>query len=125
MPIPVAGSIAESLNSLTYPASLIWQKWGISFVIIRADRDVRLAAGKEKSGHSQFAPLKLRSLTVVPSSGAQSAPMNFTYGSFTASLFLPGLRRSRKRLAAVQRPGFAGMSACSTGISNQERPASA
>ena len=90
MPIPGAGSLAESLISLTYPASLIWQKWGISYVIVWADRDVRSAAGEEESGHSQFAPLKLRSLTVVPSSGAQSAPSNSTCGNSTARLFLTG-----------------------------------
>ncbi len=99
--------------------------WGNSFVIFRANRDVRFAAGEEESGHSQFAPLKLRSLTVVPSYGAQSAPSNSTCGSSTARLFLPGLRRSSQRLAAVPRPGFAGMGAGSTGIPKQERPASA
>ena len=41
------------------------------------------------SGQSQFAPLKLRSLALVPSSGAQSAPSNSTYGSSTARLFFP------------------------------------
>ena len=59
------------------------------FDFFRADRFGRSAPVQEKSGHCQFAPLKLRSLTVVPSSGAQSAPSNFTYGSSTARLFLP------------------------------------
>ena len=40
-------------------------------------------------GQSQFAPLKLRSLALVPSSGARCAPANSTYGSSTARLFLP------------------------------------
>ena len=32
------------------------------------------APDQEKSGHSQFAPLKLRSLALVPSFGALSRP---------------------------------------------------
>ena len=48
------------------------------------------APDQENSGHSQFVPLKLRSLTVVPSSGARCAPPNYTLGSSTARLFLPG-----------------------------------
>lgn len=95
------------------------------FFLVWADSDVRSAADQEKSGHSQFATLKLRSLTVVPSSGAQSAPTNSTCGSSTARLFLPGQRHSSQRLAAVPRPGSAGMSARSNGIPNQERPADA
>ena len=35
------------------------------FSLVRADKDVRYAAYQEKSGHSPFAPLKLRSLTVL------------------------------------------------------------
>ena len=42
------------------------------------------------SGQSQFATLKLRSLALVPSSGAQSVPSNSTPGSSTARLFPPG-----------------------------------
>ena len=42
-----------------------------------------------ESGQSQFAPLKLRSLALVPSSGARCAPSNSTYGSSTARLFPP------------------------------------
>ena len=57
--------------------------------IIRADDLVRSAADQDKSGQSQFAPLKLRSLALVPSSGAQSAPPNSTSGSSTARLFPP------------------------------------
>ena len=57
--------------------------------MIKADVLARSAADQDKSGQSQFAPLKLRSLALVPSSGAQSAPTNSTYGSSTARLFLP------------------------------------
>ena len=57
--------------------------------MIRADRYGRSAPVTGESGQSQFAPLKLRSLALVPSSGAQSAPTNSTYGSSTARLFLP------------------------------------
>ena len=42
--------------------------------IIRADDLVRSAADQDKSGQSQFAPLKLRSLALVPSSGALPRP---------------------------------------------------
>ena len=42
-----------------------------------------------ESGQSQFAPLKLRSLALVSSSGAQSAPPNSIYGSLTTRLFPP------------------------------------
>ena len=42
-----------------------------------------------ESGQSQFATLKLRSLALVPSSGARCAPPNSTYGSSTARLFPP------------------------------------
>ena len=80
----------DSLTSLISLASLIRIKRGIIVDIIMADVFGRSAPDQEKSGHSQFAPLKLRSLTVVPSSGAQCAPPNFTYGNFTARLFLPG-----------------------------------
>lgn len=55
----------------------------------RADRYGRSAPVQEERGQSQFAPLKLRSLALVPSSGAQSAPSNSTYGSSTVGLFLP------------------------------------
>jgi len=86
------------------------------FFFVRADRDVRFAAGLEKSGHSQFAPLKLRSLAVAPSSGARCAPANSTYGSSTARLFVSApevfplalhhfLPLPLHRLAAVPRPG--------------------
>ncbi len=44
---------------------------------------------QQESGQSQFAPLKLRSLALVPSYGAQSAPTSSTYGSSTARLFPP------------------------------------
>ena len=54
--------------------------------VIRVDRYVCYAAVIGKSGQSQFAPLKLRSLALVPSSRARCAPSNFTYGSSTARL---------------------------------------
>ena len=60
---------------------------------------------QQESGQSQFATLKLRSLALVPSSGARCAPTNSTYGSSTARLSLSGSRRSRERLSAVPRPG--------------------
>ena len=60
--------------------------------MVWADRYGRSAPVTRESGQSQFAPLKLRSLALVPSSGAQSAPTNSTYGSSTVRLFLP--RRS-------------------------------
>ena len=56
--------------------------------MIRADRYGRSAPVTGESGQSQFAPLKLRSLALVPSSGAQSAPTNSTSGSSTVRLFL-------------------------------------
>ncbi|MDY3833916.1 MAG: hypothetical protein SOZ87_02515 [Candidatus Cryptobacteroides sp.] len=59
-------------------------------MVIRADWFVRSASVQDESGQSQFATLKLRSLALVPSSGAQSAPTNSTYGSSTARLSLPG-----------------------------------
>ena len=55
----------------------------------QADIFGRSASDQDKSGQSQFAPLKLRSLALVPSSGARSAPSNSTYGSSTARLFPP------------------------------------
>ena len=79
--------------------------------ILLADVPGRSAPVQEKSGHSQFAPLKLRSLTVVPSSGAQCAPSNFTYGSSTARLFPPGcaapVRDSRSFRAPAQPVSYA------------------
>ena len=42
-----------------------------------------------ESGQSQFATLKLRSLALVPSSGALPRPPNSTPGSSTARLFPP------------------------------------
>lgn len=60
--------------------------------MVWADRYGRSAPVTRESGQSQFAPPKLRSLALVPSSGAQSAPTNSTYGSSTVRLFLP--RRS-------------------------------
>ena len=57
--------------------------------MVWADRYGRSAPVTRESGQSQFAPLKLRSLALVPSSGAQSAPSKSTYGSSTVRLFLP------------------------------------
>ena len=92
--------------------------------MIRADRYGRSAPVTGESGQSQFAPLKLRSLALVPSSGAQCAPTNSTYGSSTVRLFLPSaLTRSSQRLTAVPRPGFAGPDA--RGIRWKERPTGA
>ena len=88
--------------------------------MVWADRYGRSAPVTGESGQSQFAPLKLRSLALVPSSGAQCAPTNSTYGSSTVRLFLPSaLKRSSQRLTAVPRPGFAGPDA--RGIRRKER----
>ena len=57
--------------------------------MVRADRYGRSAPVQDESGQSQFASLKLRSLALVPSSGAQSAPSNSTPGNSTVRLFLP------------------------------------
>ncbi len=57
--------------------------------MVWADRYDRFAPVTGESGQSQFAPLKLRSLALVPSSGAQSAPTDSTYGSSTVRLVLP------------------------------------
>ena len=57
--------------------------------MVWADRYGRSAPVTRESGQSQFTPLKLRSLALVPSSGALSAPTNSTYGSSTVRLFLP------------------------------------
>ena len=64
MPILGTGGLAESLISLTYPASLIWQKWGISYVIVPADKYVRYAdcRGLSTSGNQK------KSLTLHPES---------------------------------------------------------
>lgn len=66
-----------------------------------------LMGTKEKieSGQALFTTLKLRSEGLAPSSVAQSAPPNSTYGSSTARLFLPRqgalVRDSRTFRAAV------------------------
>ena len=57
--------------------------------MVRADVYVCFAAVSRESGQSQFAPLKLRSLALVTSSGHYRAPSNSTNGSFTVRLFLP------------------------------------
>lgn len=63
--------------------------WNGTRTMVWADRYGRSAPVTGESGHSQFAPLKLRSLALVPTSGAQSAPTNSTCGSSTVRLFLP------------------------------------
>ena len=90
-----------------------------------ADDPGRSAPVQEESGHSQFAPLPLRSLAVVPSSGALSRPLGLHSWQLHCKTLPAAPGRSGQRLAAVPRPGFAGMGASSTGIPNQERPAGA
>lgn len=51
---------------------------GMLFSLVQADRNVRYAANQEKSGLSPFAPLKLRSLTVVPHRGTKAPKANNT-----------------------------------------------
>ena len=57
-------------------------------------------------GQSQFAPLKLRSLALAPSSGARCAPPNSTYGSSTVRLF-PMRRALRSETCGRSAPRFA------------------
>ena len=59
-----------------------------------------------ESGQSQFAALKLRSLALVPSSGAQSTPANSTCGNSTARLF-PPRRALRSETCGRSAPRFA------------------
>ena len=59
-----------------------------------------------KSGQALFTTLKLRSEGLVPSSGAQSAPPNSTYGSSTARLF-PTRRALRTETCGRSAPRFA------------------
>ena len=74
--------------------------------MVRADRYGRSEPVTGESGQSQFAPLKLRSLALVPSSGAQSAPTNSTYGSSTARL-LPPRPALRSETCGRSAPRFA------------------
>ena len=76
-----------------------------------------------ESGQSQFATLKLRSLALVPSSGALSRPYELHLWQLHCETLPAAPRRSGQRLAAVPRPGFAGPGA--RGIRWKERPAAA
>ena len=64
-------------------------------------------------GQSQFAPLKLRSLALVPSSGARCAPANSSHGRSTARFFPPrygalvrNLRPLRIRIVNFRGTGY-------------------
>ena len=59
-------------------------------------------------GQSQFAPLKLRSLALVPSSGALPRPSELHSWQLHCKTLPAAPRRFGQRLAAVPRPGFAG-----------------
>ena len=60
------------------------------------------------SGQSQFATLKLRSLALVPSSGALPRPYELHLWQLHCETLPAAPRRSGQRLATVPRPGFAG-----------------
>jgi len=90
---------------------------------IRADRYGRSAPVQDESGQSQFAPLKLRSLALVPSSGALTRPFELHSWQLHCETLPSALTRSSQRLTAVPRPGFAGPDA--RGIRWKERPAGA
>ena len=60
------------------------------------------------SGQSQFAPLKLRSLALIPSSGALTRPSELHLWQLHCKTLPAAPRRSGQRLAVVPRPGFAG-----------------
>ena len=70
---------------------------------IRADSFGRSAPDQEESGQSQFAPLKLRSLALVPSSGALSRPYELHLWQLHCETLPAAPRRSGQRLAAVPR----------------------
>ena len=76
-------------------------------------RYVQMADGADmradkESGQSQFAPLKLRSLALVPSSGALARPYELHLWQLHCETVPSAPRLSGHRLAAVPRPGFAG-----------------
>ena len=77
--------------------------------MVRADRYGRSAPVQDESGQSQFAPLKLRSLALVPSSGALPRPSELHLWQLHCETLPAAPRRSGQRLAAVPRPGFAGI----------------
>ena len=91
--------------------------------MVWADRHGRSAPVTEESGQRQFAPLKLRSLALVPSSGALSRPYELHLWQLHCETLPAAPRRSGQRLAAVPRPGFAGPDA--RGIRWKERTAGA
>ena len=74
------------------------------------------------SGQSQFAALKLRSLALVPSSGALTRPCELHLWQLHCKTLPAAPRRSGQRLAAVPRPGFAGPYA--SGIDQNHRSTS-
>jgi len=88
---------------------------------IRADRYGRSAPVQDESGQSQFATLKLRSLALVPSSGALTRPFELHSWQLHCETLPSALKRSSQRLTAVPRPGFAGPYV--RGIRRKECPA--
>ena len=76
--------------------------------MVRADRYGRSAPVTGESGQSQFATLKLRSLALVPSSGALSRPYELHLWQLHCETPPSALKRSSQRLTAVPRHGFAG-----------------
>ena len=72
---------------------------------IQADGFVRSASVHDESGQSQFAPLKLRSLALVPSSGALTRPSELHSLQLHCKILPAAHRRSGQKLAAVQRSG--------------------
>ena len=71
------------------------------------------------SGQSQFAPLKLRSLALVTSSGALSRLFELHSWQLHCETVPSAPKRSSHRLAVVPRPGSAGPGA--RGIRKKER----
>ena len=71
------------------------------------------------SGQSQFAPLKLRSLALVPSSGALTRPYELHSWQLHCKILPVAPRRSGQKLAAVPRRGFAGPGARGRGKKEQ------
>ena len=59
---------------------------------------------QQGSGQSQFATLKLRSLALVPSSGALPRPSELHLWQLHCETLPAAPRRSGQRLAAVPRP---------------------
>ena len=92
-------------------------------VDVFADRYVCSAAVIGEIGQSQFAPLKLRSLALVPSSGALPRPFELHLWQLHCETLPSAQKRSGQRLAVVPRPGFASPGA--RGIRWKERPAGA